>query len=455
MPAEVDELERKIRQLEVEREGLRREGDRGSRSRLEGLESELSRLRSESQELRDHWQKEKQIVERISEIRARLESAKSEEEIAEREGNLERVAEIRYGLTHDLRSRLEDSERQLAELQREQKMLKEEVEPEEIAEVISRWTSIPVSKMLQGEVEKLLEMEQALGRRVVGQDEAIRIVSDAVRRGRAGLSEAGRPIGSFLFLGPTGVGKTELAKTLAEFLFDTESAMVRIDMSEYGERHAVARLIGAPPGYVGYEEGGTLTESVRRRPYSVILFDEVEKAHPDVFHIFLQILDDGRLTDSQGRTVNFTNTIVIFTSNLGTDRIIGARGVDAAALRDEIFGLLRQHFRPELLNRIDEIVIFRSLGEQQIRSIVDLQVQAVQRLLDARQVRLRVTDAAKQALGEMGYDPDFGARPLKRTIQREVQNPLARRLLAGEVAAGQTAVLDRSKDGRWVWTIEG
>jgi ATP-dependent Clp protease ATP-binding subunit ClpB len=313
---------------------------------------------------------------------------------------------------------------------------------------------VPVTKMLQGEVEKLLSIEEALTKRVVGQDEAVRIVSDAVRRGRAGLSAPNRPIGSFLFLGPTGVGKTELAKALAEFLFDDEGALIRIDMSEYGERHAVARLIGAPPGYVGYEEGGALTEAIRRRPYAVILFDEVEKAHPDVFHIFLQILDDGRLTDSQGRTVSFTNAIVVFTSNLGTERIQKARAEEMGIVRDEIFALLRQHFRPELLNRIDEIVIFHTLGMTEIRRIVDLQIDALQKLLDARGARIVLTDGAKDALGQMGYDPEYGARPLKRTIQREVQNPLARMLLSGDVRPGQTVHLDRSSKGEWVWKVE-
>ncbi|MBD3162311.1 MAG: ATP-dependent chaperone ClpB [Candidatus Eisenbacteria bacterium] len=454
MPAEVDELDRRMRRLEVEREGLRREGDRASKERLDGVEAELEDLRGRATQMKDRWRREKEVVGAIHEIRTRLDALRSEEEIAEREGNLERVAELRYGQRHDLQSRLEEAERKLAELQAESRMLKEEVEPEEIAQVVSRWTGIPVSKMLEGEVEKLLRMEEVLGERVVGQDEAIRIVSDAVRRGRAGLAEPNRPIGSFLFLGPTGVGKTELAKTLASFLFDDEGAMIRIDMSEYGERHAVARLIGAPPGYVGYEEGGALTEAVRRRPYSVLLFDEIEKAHPEVFHIFLQMLDDGRLTDSQGRTVNFTNTIVIFTSNLGTERIMAARGEDPAALRAEILGLLRSHFRPELLNRIDEIVLFHSLGAEEILRIVDLQLAEIQSRLDERHVLLRVSDSAKRALGEMGFDPDFGARPLKRTIQREVQNPLARRLLAGEIGAGESVFLDRSPEGEWVWRIE-
>jgi len=454
MPAEIDEVVRKIRQREVEREGLRREHDAASRDRLAAVESELEGLRAESARMKDVWKREKEVLDRTHAIRARLEALKTEEERAEREGNLERVAEIRYGETPKLRRELDQAEARLA-AESPTRMLKEEVGPEEIAEVVARWTGVPVTKMLQGEVEKLLHMEDALHRRVIGQDEAIRIVSDAVRRGRAGLSATNRPIGSFLFLGPTGVGKTELAKALAEFLFDDEQAMIRIDMSEYGERHTVSRLIGAPPGYVGYEEGGALTEAVRRRPYSVILFDEVEKAHPDVFHIFLQILDDGRLTDSQGRTVNFTNAIVIFTSNIGTDRIQESRGMDPALLRDELFRLLRSHFRPELLNRIDEIVIFHALDEEQILQIVDLQIESLQKLLDGRSVRLEVTPEAKRALARMGFDPEFGARPLKRTIQREVQNPLARMLLAGEIRAGQTTVLDRSPAGEWTWKTEG
>ncbi|MBM3287865.1 MAG: ATP-dependent chaperone ClpB [Candidatus Eisenbacteria bacterium] len=453
MPAEIDELERKIRTREVEREGLRREEDRQSRDRLQGVESELESLRADLSQWKGRWQREKEIVQKTHAIRARLDALKTEEEKAEREGNLERVAQIRYGDAHALHKELKGVEAKLAEARGAQPILKEEVGPEEIAEIVSRWTGVPVTKMLQGEVEKLLRMEERLRERVVGQEEALRIVSDAVRRGRAGLSAPNRPIGSFLFLGPTGVGKTELAKALAEFLFDDEGALVRIDMSEYGERHAVARLIGAPPGYVGYEEGGTLTEAIRRRPYAVLLFDEVEKAHQDVFHIFLQILDDGRLTDSQGRTVNFANTIVIFTSNLGTERIQKARGADPEFLRQEIWMMLRQHFRPELLNRIDEIVIFRALGEEEIAKIVDLQLAFLRRMLEARSVRLEATDRAKKALGEMGFDPDFGARPLKRTIQREVQNPLARKLLAGEVRSGQTVVLDRSDGNEWVWTV--
>ncbi|MFB3906863.1 MAG: ATP-dependent chaperone ClpB [Candidatus Eisenbacteria bacterium] len=454
MPAEIDELERRIRQREVEREGLRREKDPGSQHRLASVESELETLRSQAAALKQQWSREKEVVQRIQSLRSRLEALKVEEERAEREGNLERVAEIRYGESHTVRRELADAEEKLAAAEAGPRMLKEEVGPEEIAEVVSRWTGIPVSRMLQGEVEKLLAMESALERRVIGQEEAIRTVSDAVRRGRAGLSAPNRPIGSFLFLGPTGVGKTETAKALAEFLFDDEAAMIRIDMSEYGERHSVARLIGAPPGYVGYEEGGALTEAVRRRPYSVILFDEVEKAHPDVFHIFLQILDDGRLTDSQGRVVSFTNAIVIFTSNLGTERIQAARAMDPEEIRAEILSVLRAHFRPELLNRIDEIVIFRSLGKEEILTIVDLQLDALQRALDARNVKLQVSAAAREVLAEIGYDPEFGARPLRRTIQREVQNALARMLLAGEIRPGQTASLDR-REGRWVWTVEG
>jgi ATP-dependent Clp protease ATP-binding subunit ClpB len=454
MPTEIDEIDRKIRQREVEREGLKREQDAASRDRLRAVESELETLRAQASEMKDRWQKEKTVIDAVHAMRARLEALKVEEERAERAGDLERVAQIRYGDAHKLRQELDEAEAKIAEQTGPPRMLKEEVGPEEIAEVVSRWTGIPVTKMLQGEVDKLLRMEEEISRRVVGQDEAVRIVADAVRRGRAGLAPVGRPIGSFLFLGPTGVGKTELAKALAAFLFDEEAAMIRIDMSEYGERHAVARLIGAPPGYVGYEEGGALTEAVRRRPYCVILFDEVEKAHPDIFHIFLQILDDGRLTDSQGRTVSFANAIVIFTSNLGTERIQEARGVDPARLRDEIFGLLRKHFRPELLNRIDEIVIFHALGREEIRRIVDLQLEALQKQLDARSVLLSVTDAAKDALGELGYDPEFGARPLKRTIQREVQNPLAKRLLAGEVRSGERIVLDRGPDDSWIWRVE-
>jgi len=442
LPVELDEPMRRARQLEVERAALAREKDAGSRERLRRLEEELGRLRSEIAVLETHWKKEKEAVSKIRELKARREEIKIEEQKAERVGDLARVAELRYGQLLQLERNLEQENARLAKIQLERRMLKEEVDEEDIAQVVAKWTGVPVSKLLEGEVEKLVKMEDRLHRRVVGQDEAVRVVSEAVRRARAGLHEPKRPIGSFLFLGPTGVGKTELARALAEFLFDDERAMVRIDMSEYQEKHTVARMIGAPPGYVGYEEGGALTEAVRRRPYSVILLDEIEKAHPEVLNVLLQLLDDGRLTDGQGRTVDFRNTLVIMTSNLGSQWILelGEDQRDEMMRRVEL--AVREHFRPEFLNRVDETVIFHGLTRQDLRRIVDLHAEHLRAMLNERELGLDMTDAAKDALAEEGYDPHFGARPLKRTIQRQVQNPLAMKLLQGEFKPGQQVVVD-------------
>ena len=450
MPVELDELMRRERQLEIERQALAKETDAGSRERLRRLEEELGRVRREQAGLDQHWKKEKGAVGRIRSLKAERERIKIEEQKAERAGDLARVAELRYGRLLQLDRDLEQENSRLAGVQAEHRMLKEEVDEEDIAEVVAKWTGIPVARLLEGEVEKLVKMEDRLHRRLVGQDEAVRLVSEAVRRARAGLQDARRPIGSFLFLGPTGVGKTELARALAEFLFDDERAMVRIDMSEYQEKHTVARLIGAPPGYVGYEEGGRLTEAVRRRPYAVILLDEIEKAHPEVLNVLLQLLDDGRLTDGHGRTVDFRNALVIMTSNLGSQDILelGAEGSPEADARNRaemerrVDRALRAHFRPEFLNRVDEIVVFRALTREQLRRIVDLQAEGLKRMLAEREIALTLTAAARDALAEEGYDPQFGARPLKRTLQRRVQNPLAMRLLQGEFKAGGGVVVD-------------
>jgi len=400
--------------------------------------------------LETHWKKEKEVVAKIRQLKAERERIKIEEAKAERLGDLARVAELRYGQLLQVERQLEQENARLAQVQLEGRMLKEEVDEEDIAEVVAKWTGIPVSRLIEGEVEKLVRMEERLHQRVVGQDEAVRAVSEAVRRARAGLQDPKRPIGSFLFLGPTGVGKTELARALAEFLFDDERAMVRIDMSEYQEKHTVARLIGAPPGYVGYEEGGALTEAIRRRPYSVILLDEIEKAHAEVLNVLLQLLDDGRLTDGQGRTVDFKNTLIIMTSNLGSQVILelgeGRTREEAKRIHEEmerrVMEAVRQHFRPELLNRIDEVVIFHALTREQLRRIVDLHAESLVRLLHDREIGLELSDVARDALAEEGYDPHFGARPLKRTFQRRIQNPLAMKLLAGEFKPGQTIEVD-------------
>jgi ATP-dependent Clp protease ATP-binding subunit ClpB len=399
-------------------------------------------------ELEGHWKKEKEAVQKIRELKAERERIKVEEQNAERAGDLARVAELRYGNLLQLERQLEQENARLAKIQLDRRMLKEEVDEEDIAEVVAKWTGIPVARLMEGEIEKLVHMEERLHQRVIGQDDAVRYVSEAVRRARAGLQDPKRPIGSFLFLGPTGVGKTELARALAEFLFDDEHAMVRIDMSEYQEKHTVARMIGAPPGYVGYEEGGALTEAVRRRPYSVILLDEIEKAHPEVLNVLLQLLDDGRLTDGQGRTVDFKNTLVIMTSNLGSHWILELGDREGASERAHeemerhVQEAVREHFRPEFLNRVDEIVVFHALTRADIRKIVDLHVESLRKMLAEREIGLKLTDAARDAIADQGYDPQFGARPLKRTVQREIQNPLALMLLRGEFKPGQTIEVD-------------
>jgi ATP-dependent Clp protease ATP-binding subunit ClpB len=443
-PQALDEIDRQIMQLEIEREALSREKDKASRERLEALEKDLANQREEASQLTARWQSEKEVISKIREQKARIDQTQVEMDQAERQGNLENAARLRYGTLPDLERQLGESEQRLKDLQKDRALLKEEVDAEEIAEIVSRWTGIPVSRMLEGEMQKLVHMEERLRGRVIGQDEALRAVSNAVRRARAGLQDPNRPIGSFIFLGPTGVGKTELARALAEFLFDDDHAMIRIDMSEYQEKHTVSRLIGAPPGYVGYEEGGQLTEAVRRRPYSVVLFDEIEKAHPEVFNVLLQVLDDGRLTDGQGRTVDFRNTVIIMTSNLGSELWQGG-GHDVS--RDQILRVLQVHFRPEFLNRIDEIVIFHPLSREDLSEIVQIQLRHVDQLLEGRGYKLEITDAAREYLGEVGYDPDFGARPLKRTIQREIQDPLAMRILSGEFHPGQTIRIDRGPQG--------
>jgi len=446
MPEELDQLERKRVQLEVEREALKKEKDRPSQERLEAVEREIADLREQGDAMKQRWENEKGAISRVRELKERREELAAELKRTERAGNLERAAEIRYGELVELEKELAQRQQQLETFQQEGSLLSEEVTSEEIAEIVSKWTGIPVSRMLEGEQEKLLRMEDELRLRVVGQDDALRAVSAAVRRARAGLQDPNRPIGSFVFLGPTGVGKTETARALAEFLFDDENAMVRLDMSEYMEKHTVARLLGAPPGYVGYEEGGQLTEQVRRRPYSVILFDEIEKAHPDVFHVLLQILDDGRLTDGQGRTVDFRNAVLIMTSNLGSQVIAELGEKDREEMERRVTEALRQAFRPEFLNRIDETIIFRQLGRDQIAHIVDIQLRRVQRLLDDRRIALEVTPEAKALLAEKGYDPTFGARPLKRVIQRTLQDPLAMRILEGEFPEGSKVVADAAGD---------
>jgi ATP-dependent Clp protease ATP-binding subunit ClpB len=442
-PEEIDELDRRIVQLKIEREALRKESDPGSRDRLGRLEKELAELEGRSAELTAEWQAEKKELADAQKLKEKLDQARNELEIAQRNGDLARAGEIKYG-------RIPQLERDLATAQGASKhrMLNEEVTEEDIAAVVSRWTGIPVDKMLAGEREKLLKMEERLRRRVVGQDEAIAAVAEAVRRARAGLQDPHRPIGSFLFLGPTGVGKTELTKALAEFLFDDEQAMVRVDMSEYMEKHAVARLIGAPPGYVGYEEGGSLTEAVRRRPYQVVLFDEVEKAHPDVFNVLLQVLDDGRLTDGQGRTVDFRNTLIVLTSNLGSDILASQPdGEDTDVVRPQVMEVVRRAFRPEFLNRLDEIILFHRLNRAHMAAIVDIQLVHLAKLLADRKVSITLDPAARAWLGESGYDPTYGARPLKRIIQRELQNPLASMILEGKVKDADTVEIGVGASG--------
>jgi ATP-dependent Clp protease ATP-binding subunit ClpB len=445
-PQALDEVDRQIMQLEIERQALKKEKDKASRARLEKLEGELADLREESSQLTSRWQAEKGVIGEIREVKGQLEETRLQIERAERQANLEEAARLRYGTQRELETRLEELEARLRETQSETPLLKEEVDAEDIANVVSRWTGIPVSRLLEGEMQKLLHMEERLHQRVIGQDEAVRAVSNAVRRARSGLQDPDRPIGSFIFLGPTGVGKTELGRALAEFLFDDERAMVRIDMGEYQEKHTVSRLIGAPPGYVGYEEGGQLTEAVRRRPYSVILFDEIEKAHHEVFNVLLQLLDDGRLTDGQGRTVDFRNTVVIMTSNLGTELWDDAAG-STEATEAKVRELLTHHFRPEFLNRIDEIVIFHRLTMDDLKQIVEIQLKRVRARMADQGFGLELSDPAKAYLAEKGYEPVYGARPLKRTLQRELQDPLALRILAGDFKPGETIRVERGSDG--------
>ncbi len=446
MPEELDTLERKVKQLEIEREALRREKDDASAKRLEELQDELSELVNERVNLRSHWDAEKEKIQKIREMKSEIENLKQEAEKFERDGDFGKVAEIRYGKIVNLERQLKEETQKLAQAQQDKKMLKEEVDAEDIAEVVAKWTGIPVSKMLESERSKLLKLEDELHQRVIGQDEAVSAVSNAIRRSRSGLQDANKPIGSFIFLGTTGVGKTELARALAEILFDDEHAMIRIDMSEYMEKFSVSRLIGAPPGYVGYEEGGQLTEAVRRRPYSVVLLDEIEKAHPDVFNVLLQVLDDGRLTDNQGRTVNFKNTIIIMTSNLGShliqDRLeaFDEDNVETfmGELRQQMHDLLRKTIRPEFLNRIDEVVLFKPLSRLEIRKIVDIQLKRVQKMLKEKEIILDVSDEAKDWLAQLGYDVNYGARPLKRVIQKYLINPLSQELLASNFVDGDT-----------------
>ena len=450
LPAEIDDIQRKITQLEIEREALKKEKDKASKERLEGIEEELKDLKSSTEEMTAHWKKEKEAISKIRSIKGRLEATKSEAQIAERQGDLSRAAELKYGTLISLEKDLEEENKRLAELQKGRQMLKEEVDSEDIAEVVAKWTGIPVSRLMEGEKEKLLKMEERLEQRVVGQDKAIVAVSNAVRRARSGLQDPNRPIGSFLFMGPTGVGKTELARALAEFLFDDEQYMVRIDMSEYMERHSVARLIGAPPGYVGYDEGGYLTEAVRRHPYCVLLFDEIEKAHPDVFNALLQILDDGRMTDGKGRTVDFKNTVLIMTSNVGSQWIRDLGGTNESEMEKRVMEALRNTFRPEFLNRIDEIIIFNSLGPEEIKKIVGIQIGFLSKRLENNKISLTLTDGAEQFLANTGFDPVYGARPLKRTIQHYIQDPLAMKILDGTIKEGSHVTVDMA-DGELVF----
>jgi len=450
-PQDLDEIDREIMQLEIEREALRKEKDRASQERLKKLEERLADLREKSAQLTARWQAEQRAIQRVRQIKEEIDRVQVQIEQAEREYDLQRAAELRYGRLTALQKELRQAEEALRQVQGDRPLLKEEVDAEDIALIVSEWTGIPVAKLMEGEVEKLLHMEERLHQRVVGQDEAIQAVAAAVRRARAGLQDPNRPIGSFIFLGPTGVGKTELARALAEFLFDDERNMVRIDMSEYQERHTVARLIGAPPGYVGYEEGGQLTEAIRRRPYSVVLFDEIEKAHPEVFNVLLQVLDDGRLTDGKGHTVDFKNTVIIMTSNIGS-HYVRELVHDPQAMRRMVMQEVNRHFRPEFLNRIDAIVIFHPLTREHLRQIVDIQLRRLRQLLKEREITLELTDAARDLLIDEGYDPAFGARPLKRVLQRRIQDPLALKILEGAVRDGDHVVVD-AKDGELTFTV--
>ncbi|MBI2200985.1 MAG: AAA family ATPase, partial [Armatimonadetes bacterium] len=444
-PVELDEIDRRIMQLEIEQEALRKELDPASKERLERVEQEITQQKSESERLRTQWEGEKRAISAIRDTKEKIEVTRRKIEEAERRADLETAARLRYGTLRELQQQLASQEKALTDAHRGQHLLKEEVDAEDIAEVVGKWTGIPVTRLLEGEMQKLLKMESRLHERVVGQDEAVAAVSDAIRRARAGLKDPRRPIGSFVFLGPTGVGKTELARALAQQLFDDEEAMIRLDMSEYQEKHTVSRLIGAPPGYVGFDEGGQLTEAVRRRPYRVVLFDEIEKAHPDVFNILLQILEDGRLTDGHGRTVDFKNAVIIMTSNLGSRYLQHLDPKDAAQFemaRVQVLDEVHKAFRPEFLNRIDEIIIFHPLSADQLRQIVDLQLRELHDRLAAQKIELRVTDAAKDYLAREGYNPDFGARPLRRLIQRELENRVAKLVLSGELREGTEAAVD-------------
>ena len=450
MPEEIDELERRIIQLEIERQALKKEKDKSSKERLDKLTKDLANLKEQSSALKARWQREKELIDAMNRLKERVDSLKVEEQNAERAGDLEKVAEIRYGKMIETENEIKKTAKKLSEIQKEGQMLKEEVDEEDVAQVVSKWTGIPVSKMLEGEVDKLVKMESNLSERVVGQDHAVRAVSDTIRRARAGIQDASRPLGSFIFMGPTGVGKTELARVLAEFLFDDEKAMVRLDMSEYMEKHTVSRLIGAPPGYVGYEEGGQLTEAIKRRPYSIILLDEVEKAHADVFNILLQILDDGRLTDGKGRTIDFKNTIIIMTSNLGS-QVIKELSQDFDKMEKEVKAILESHFRPEFLNRVDEVIIFKALSPGVILKIVNLQIGELRKRLQEKKIEIEVSEDAVKLLAERGYDPVYGARPLKRAIQRDIQNPLAQKILEGEYKEGDTVKIGLNNEKEFVF----
>ena len=453
LPEEIDDLEREILQLEIEKQALSRETDNKSKERLSDIEKRIADLQEKSSGMKAKWQSEKAEIEKMRSGKEDLEQAKLELEQARQAGDLNKAAELQYGKIPELEKQISNEQARLEELQTDGVMLKEEVDEEDIAEIIAKWTGIPVSKMLEGEMQKLLNMEDSLRHRVIGQDEGLLAVSNAVRRSRAGLQDPNRPIGSFIFLGPTGVGKTETTRALAEFLFDDEKAMIRLDMSEYMEKHAVARMIGAPPGYVGYEEGGQLTEAVRRRPYSVILFDEIEKAHPDVFNILLQILDEGRLTDSKGRTVDFKNTVLIMTSNLGSREILEKNDLVDTSAEDMVLGVLKNHFRPEFINRIDDIVVFKQLDKTELAKIIDVQLKRLHKLLADKGLKLKLDDSARELLISVGYDPNFGARPLNRAIQTLIQNPLAVKLLEGEIVNGETLTVT-AEDGKMVFTPE-
>ena len=447
MPAELDEVKRRIMQLEIEREALRKEKDKASKERLAKIDKELADLKEQQTQLLAHWEQEKEAIQAGRKLKEELEQVRLDIERAQRAGDYQKASELQYGKLPELERKIREAEVRLAELQKTQKMLKEEVDEEDIAEVVAKWTNIPVSRLMEGEIQKLIHMEERLHKRVIGQDEAITAVSNAMRRARAGLQDPNRPLGSFIFLGPTGVGKTELAKALAEFLFDDEQAMIRIDMSEYQEKHTVARMIGAPPGYVGYDEAGQLTEAVRRRPYSVVLFDEVEKAHPEVLNVLLQLLDDGRLTDGKGRTVDFKNAVVIMTSNLGSHHIAEHSGDLSEGVRRQVTEALREHFRPEFLNRVDEIIFFHALGIDHMKQIIDIQIHGLLKRLEDRKIRVELSDEAKRYIVSEGYDPMYGARPLKRTIQRRVLDPLAMRVLEGDFREGDRILVDVGDNG--------